>query len=345
MAQNDPLHVGVIGCSNLGRTHAKRFAESPRGELTAYCDLDAQARQTMKEQVCDPLGIEPAAWDDAEKLIDSGTIDAVVLVLPHALHEPMATRALHAGLHVLLEKPMVTSTDAAERLQNLAEQKQRVVHVAFQGVHQAPVRAAKDLIARGEIGAITFVEASLRQAWLNLIANMPQKRWRLSHADAGGGQLYDSGSHLLNTMLVVADLEPKRVHAEIDLQGQEVDVNSALTIRFQNGAVGSVTVLGQTRMSGMRGDIVVTGERGDVVLPKGFHGSGGIELHGPDGPREDFTLPETTTPQENFLGVVRGEEISLSPPRDAVRLARLMDAIYASAEQGRPVACAPVGAA
>ena len=224
MSRASPIRVGVVGCSNLGRKHARRFAESERSVLAAYCDLDAQARETMRQQVCDPLGVAPSAWEDAEKLIDSG-------------------------------------------------------------------------------------------------------------------------SHLLNTMLCVAGLEPKRVHAEIDFQDQEVDVNSALTIRFWNGAVGSVTVLGQTKMPGMRGDIVVTGEEGDVVLPKGFHGAGGIEVYGPDGPREDVVLPEDTTPPENFLGVIRGEEASLSPPRDAVRLARLMDAIYASAEQGRPVECAPASAA
>jgi len=331
------LRVGVVGCSNLGRGHSVAYLGLDGVDVAAFCDVLDEPREWLQSEVFEPRGLTPAQYDDYETMLDKADLDAVSLIVPHTMHFEMCKQALERGIHVLVEKPMVTSTPEAEELVRIVERSGKVLNIAFQGPHRSQVRTARRLIREGRIGELVSLRCIVAQAWLSLLARLPQKKWRLRKAMAGGGQLYDTGSHLINSMLWTSELQPERVYAEIDCRSEEVDVNSAVTVRFTNGAIGMISVLGSTRVSGMGSELLFTGTDGDMLLPNGSHGGGELKLFEATESPEPFEMEDDSSPQRNFVRAIRGEVSPSCPPEYGVRLARLMDAIYLSAEQGHPV--------
>ncbi|MDX1683254.1 MAG: Gfo/Idh/MocA family oxidoreductase, partial [Phycisphaeraceae bacterium] len=292
-------------------------------------------RREIQDEILAPKGLEPAQYDDYGTMLDECELDGVSLIVPHALHFSMCRQALEAGVNVLVEKPMVTESGHADQLADIVRETGRHLHVSFQGPHSSAQQTARRLIRDGAIGDIIAVRAFLDQAWLNLIRHHPQKKWRLDKKIAGGGQLYDSGSHLINGLLWTTELTPARVYAEIELRDQTVDINSGVTIRFDTGAVGTVTVLGESGRAGMRSELVITGAEGEIVLPQGAHGGADPVLYGLDGELEYDPVP-AVTPQQHFVDVLHGKAETLCGPLWGRRLAHFMDALYASAENGAP---------
>lgn len=100
------VRLGIIGLGLMGQDHARSLIERrvPRMRLAAIADTDPARHQLFP-------GV--AAHTDASKLIRSGEVDAVLIATPHFSHSEIAHAALHAGLHVLVEKPLTvqTSTD------------------------------------------------------------------------------------------------------------------------------------------------------------------------------------------------------------------------------------------
>jgi predicted dehydrogenase len=331
-----PLRVGVVGCSNLGKNHAKNYLKIPGVTVAAICDLLPEPLAQMQAEVFTPAGQTPAQYHDYATMLAEAKLDAVTLIVPHVAHFGMAKAALECGLHVLIEKPMVTDLDEALKLSEIVERSGKVLNIAFQGAHSGQLRLARQVLAEGRIGEIIAIRAYLQQDWLNLVERMPQKRWRLKKADAGGGQLYDSGSHLFNAILWVTGLQPSRVYAELDNRDQEVDVNGVLTIRFSNGAIASVTILGATQQTGMGSEIAITGTDGDLVLPSASHGGKAAILHQRGVPPVELPLLEGESPTSGFVAAIRGTAPIPCPPASGVRLAALMQAVYQSASSGQP---------
>lgn len=329
------VRVGIVGCSNLGRMHAKNFLREPDAEVAAYCDIKEEPRAIMRQEVLDPAGLTPPGFDDFDKMVSEVDLDAVDLVLPHSLHYPYAMKALDLGKHVLVEKPMVTNSGHAADLVAKCAETGLLLEISFQSVYKASFQYMRDRIRKGDLGDIVFVHGHLYQGWLTNLEKKPEKKWRLKKEVSGGGQLYDSGSHLLNGMLWATGLKPVRVFAEVDNRNQEVDVCSSLSIRFENGAVGNIAISGETFMRGMTSRLIITGTKLEFALP---HDGGELHVFGPDGQEEKQPdLPPDTTPQANFVEAVLGKAAPLCPVEYGLTLAKFMDAVYASAEEGRPV--------
>ena len=329
------VRIGIVGCSNIGRNHAKHFVNVPDAEVAAYCDIAEEPRSLMQKEVMGPAGLAPAAFDDYDTMLREGDLDAVTIVLPHALHHPFAMKALDAGKHVLVEKPMVTDSQQAREIVAKCAEVERLVQISFQSVFTAAFQHMRRLIEGGELGEIVFVHGYLYQGWLTNLERKPEKKWRLKKDLAGGGQLYDSGSHLLNGMLWATGLKPVRVYAEVDNRGEEVDVCSSLSIRFDNGAVGNIAISGETFMRGMTSRLIITGTTLELSAP---HGGQELHVFGPGGTEEKQpVLPPGTTPQANFVDAILGRAEPLCPAAYGLTLAKFMDAAYASADARSPV--------
>ena len=327
------VRVAIVGCSNLGRAHAKNYLQVPDAEVVAYCDLLDEPRAIMKKEVFAPAGVEPKAFDDFDRMVRDAQPDAVSLVLPHSMHYPFCMKSLNAGLHVLCEKPLVTETAHAIDLVAKVKETNRILEISFQSVYMASFQYMREAIRKGDAGEIVYVHGHQYQGWLTLLATKPEKKWRLKKDISGGGQLYDSGSHLLNGMLWATGLKPVRVYAEIDNRTEEVDVCSSLSIRFENGAVGNIAISGETWTPGMLSRLIITGTKLEFSL---HHSGKDMVVHSPEGEVKP-DLPANQTPQANFVNAILGKEEALCPVEYGLTLAQFMDAVYESAEQGRPV--------
>jgi predicted dehydrogenase len=148
------LKIGVIGCGYWGPNLIRNFIEIPTAELTAVADLDRQRLNHIR--TCYPQ-IQHTTSDYTD-FFELG-LDAVVISTPPQTHFAIASHCLRNGLHVLVEKPLTTTSDDARQLIKLAEQQNRILMVGHTFEYNPAVHALKEMIDSGELGDIHYIDA------------------------------------------------------------------------------------------------------------------------------------------------------------------------------------------
>ena len=260
-----------------------------------------------------------------------------MIVTPHALHHAQAAAALEAGLDVLLEKPMVMNATEAVDLIRTRDRTGRLLVVGFQGSLSPNVRAAAALLRSGELGAILNVNALVWQDWHFWSAGTWRERPELS----GGGFMFDTGAHMLNTVADLAGEDVAQVAAWLEEDGNPVDVRGAVIARLASGALITMNGCGRAIPS-LGSDIRLYCERG--TLRTGIWGERlELQRYGAKTLRAVRSVRPKTVWQQ-FLDVRAGVEPNPSPPEVGLRMARLWDAIRESSARGGAVV-SPVRAA
>ena len=188
----------------------------------------------------------------------------------------------------------------------------------------------RNQIMAGELGDIQFVSALQDQAWYRGTMGL----WRQQLALSGGGQLNDSGSHLLDIVLWMTGLEVEQVHAYMENFESEVDINSALSLGF-------ATVRWETypwwaiRLRVGCGKI----SRSGAAKPLFTCAKGEISYKTQNGNEvcEVSNLPGGTTPDRNFVDAILGRDVVQVPPECGLRVIELTEAAWESAKVGAPV--------
>jgi UDP-N-acetylglucosamine 3-dehydrogenase len=215
------IRMALVGLGEVGQHHLAGIAESPHAELRLACDLDAEL-----------LAASGAArtTSDFDDVLASPDVDAVTLCLPHDLHAPFAIRALGAGKHVLLEKPMATSVADCRAIVDAARAAGREVGVSHNQTFFAPYARARELVRAGDVGRLLQVRE-------RLAIGGKYGAWRADPARAGGGLLFDAGVH---RVYMLRDLggEVAAVTAAVDRQGAEEAF--VVVAEFANGALGVI---------------------------------------------------------------------------------------------------------
>jgi predicted dehydrogenase len=146
------IAVGLIGCGHWGEKLARNFAAAPEFHLAAVCDVDgARAADVARRHGAD------RTWDDAERLLGAGVLQAVALATPAATHAALVRRALAAGVHVLCEKPLALSAAEGAELLGLATQAGRALVTDHTELHSGAFRTLSARLAAGDIGAVRGV--------------------------------------------------------------------------------------------------------------------------------------------------------------------------------------------
>ncbi|HEU5013523.1 MAG TPA: Gfo/Idh/MocA family oxidoreductase [Roseiflexaceae bacterium] len=322
------VRIGFIGCGSMARHHGRIFAgQVPDAEIVALTDTQPENLQRF---ISDVFGDQkaPPTFSDHRAMLQEVPLDAVVIVTPHAHHFQQAVDAIDAGCHVLVEKPMVISTEDAKKLITHGEEKKRIISVAFPGPFTTEFQYLRALIAKGDLGEIQLVTGVCTQDW---IANVGGT-WRSQLALSGGGNLYDSGAHMFNAMLYLTGLAATEVFAFIENKDEEVDIVGTVAMRFNSGALGTAAATGNAPL--MEQGIYIQGTHG--AAKAGIYG-GNMEVWLGKNKVKYPQVPEVTTLQQNFIDCINGKAVTPSPPILGLRQARLMDAIYESARTGAPV--------
>lgn len=327
------MRIAIFGCGSISRGHVQRFLSIPDVEVVACADPNPAAAEAVVNLVAKARGVAPSCYTMPEEVLAKHPLDAVGIFTPHTLHFPQALASLQAGAHVLLEKPMVCTTAEAEALVAAAREKRKVLAVAYQ-MRLIPIfRRLRQVIQSGQLGTLRAVAATLTQDWIERIT-ASKRTWRFNPALSGGGELMDSGSHVLDILLWTSGLEPEEVFAFTNPLHLEVDVLSVSALRFRGGAVGSLTISGDA--PGWTCSLTFTGTEGTLslrddallLLRKGAE---------PEVFDEGRTLPPGVSPALNFVRAIRGEETPACPGEEALPVVRTTEALYRSAAEGRPV--------
>jgi predicted dehydrogenase len=218
------MKVGIVGCGLIGN---KRAAALGADALVAVSDHDASRARSLSER-------HPgAAAVTLDELI--GRSEAVIVATTNDQLAGVATRAVEAGKHVLVEKPAARSFAELEPLARLAEKRAVMVRVGYNHRFHPAARKAREILETGSCGPMLFVRA--RYGHGGRIGY--EREWRADPALAGGGELIDQGVHLIDLSRwylgeEFADVRGRVLTAYWDMK---VDDNAFLTLTTQGGRI------------------------------------------------------------------------------------------------------------
>ena len=298
----DKIKLALVGCGGMCRTHVSGVeGGGGGGGGGGAVDINpAQTEKMWRESYDSDKGIR--RYDSFEKLMKDPPkgLRGVVLVTPHTTHFEQAMLALEKGYDVLVEKPMVTSSaHARKRLAAQIKKTGRHFQVAFQAPFTAELAYIRELIQNDGLGELQTVTAFSCQMW----KSGTYGGWRHDPKFSGGGQMYDTGAHLFNSLAWLIDRPAVEVYCRLDKKGMAVDINAAITIEWEGGVLGAVTISGNT--PGWQEGIWLSGDKGRVVT--GIH-AGRLEQYNEKG--HLIKYPRVTqahfTPNKNFVHCLLG---------------------------------------
>ena len=324
--------VGFIGLGMMARGHLRDILDHSDSSVVALCEPSdtalAAAERIFRECGLDVPPNEPDWMRFVERF--AHRLDAVVIVTPHVLHHAQATACMEAGLDVVLEKPMVMTAAEAESLIDTRDRTGRTLMVAFQGTLSPRGGEARRLLRSGELGPILNISAVVWQDW----ATNTTGTWRQQPEASGGGFLFDTGAHMLNTVTDLAGEDFAEVAAwQVD-DGYPVDIRSVVMGRLTSGALVTMNACGRAIPS-CDSDVrfFTTG----AILRTGIYGEL-LELQRAGHRRlRRVRMEATTSVWGRFLEVRAGMTPNPNPPEVGLRMARLWDAVRLSAQNGGAV--------
>ena len=330
------IRVALIGVGGMARHHIQQMIkQQDTTEISILCE-PSRSMVDKASKLFSDAGIKPPPnQPDLEKLLTdhSGSLDVAFIITPHAFHHDQARDCLEAGLDVLLEKPMVMNADEAISLMKTRDATGKLMVVAFPGSLSPQIRTAEKMLRSGKLGELQSISATVWQSWGPGTVNS----WRQKPEVAGGGFLFDTGAHMLNTVVDLAGEDFREVAAYLKDNGRPVETQGVVIGKLNSGALVTLHASGETIPS-CDSDLWVFCSR--AILRTGIWGER-LEL-----PRykEDKLSSISTPPSlgvwEQFLAVRGGKIANPCPPEVGLRMAKLYDAIKASAAQdGRPVFC------
>jgi predicted dehydrogenase len=324
--------VALIGAGGMARHHLSVMIEKG-AEITVICEPSSTNYELTLEKL-EQLGAPlPPNEPDLEVMLAKygKELEAAFIITPHAYHFQQAKLCMEAGLDVLLEKPMVMNAQEALDLIDVRDKTGRLLVVAFQGGLSPQIREATRLIKSGELGELMTVNGMVWQGWKAGTANT----WRQQPELAGGGFLFDSGAHMLNTVCTLVGEDFATVAAWTDNRGTPVDINGVVMGRLKSGALVTINGCGDT-IRAMETQINVMLTKG--VIHTGIWGEKLFIRREGDPDYVAADLPPMRAAWEQFEQVRAGEIPNPCPPEVGLRMAKLWDAIVDSASKnGQPV--------
>lgn len=203
------LGVALIGCGTIGQIHAMSFKASPYVDLVVACDIVVDKAVVLANK----YGFKEYSTDYREA-IDRDDIHIVSVATPPKYHAEIAIYALKRGKHVLCEKPMTTKLSDALKMVKVAKEKNLKLCIDYQNRFLPAYQEAKKLIERGCIGEILQVRARIAYHILEVLSpDSSMLKWLFNPEVAGGGVLFDIGSHWIDLMMWLSNKRVKKVFA------------------------------------------------------------------------------------------------------------------------------------
>lgn len=325
----------MIGCGGMARHHIRQMLKQQKTtQITVLCEPSPEQLKRTAEVFADAGVPMPPNEPDLAKALREYALDAAFIITPHVYHHDQTKACLEAGLDVLLEKPMVMNADEARSLISVMQTTGKLLVVAFPGSLSPQIRTAVQKLRSGELGAVRTISAVVWQNWKRGTANT----WRQDPPIAGGGFLFDTGAHMLNTVVDLAGEEFAEVSAIFDNRDTPVEILAVITGKLQSGAFVTLHADGDALQHTC--DSMVRVFTDHAILNTGIWGER-LELQ-LDGEKEmkPVKVPASMGVWEQFLAVRQGTIANPCPPEVGLRMAKLYDAIKASAAQGgKPVSC------
>ena len=337
--------LAIIGGGVIGRRHACAIAGNLGAELFGIVD-PAPTGKALAEDMGVPL------YGDIQALFDAGSVDGVIVSTPTEHHCSPTLAALKAGVHVLVEKPIMPTLEQAEQVVAVSEEAKRHVMVGHHRRYYAQVHKAREIIQSGELGQLVAVSG---QWTVRKNANYYDPDWRKNWV---AGPILTNLIHEIDTLRYVCG-EIASISAEISngvMNFEKEDV-AAMVMRFESGALGTFVVsdqatspwawefsTGETPAFPKTGQNSVRfmGTKAALDFPNlalWHHGDGAPDWNHAINPDEiPLELGNAYARQiEHFCAVILGNEKPRITARDATETLRTTLAVFDAAHSGKRV--------
>lgn len=351
-----PLRYAVIGTGGIARWHAADFTKQPAVTLVGLSDPNAAGLRAFAESYP-----SAGAFPDAEQMLRETHPDVVSICTPNKFHHALTLLALRHGAHVVCEKPMAMTVAEAEAMEAARAAAGKLGAINFSYRNNPAFRFARELVAAGELGRLTRVNAVYLQSFLGAPAT--SHSWRNDRALAGFGALGDLGVHMIDGVRFITGLDCRRVVGlaqtliaeKPDAAGVPrkitTDTNAAFLAELTGGVLAAFETTQIAPGYGNHFRLELSGERGTLAV----HSDHSDELWLRAGPtltkyatwKTDLPLQKLPT---DFAGrqpppspgaivhAIRGEPVEFPNFADGVRAQKVLGAILDSMQTGAWVA-------
>ena len=232
----EQVRLGIIGVGNMGTGHALSLmaGDVPEMALTAVADVNPARLLWAEENL---PGV--ARFDDAQQLMESGLVDAVLVATPHYLHPPLVISALAHDLHVISEKPAGVYTKAVREMNEVAAKSDKTFAIMFNQRTNCVYRKMKEIISSGELGQIRRTNWIITN-WYRSQSYYDSGSWRATWDGEGGGVLLNQCPHNLDLWQWLCGMPVKVQAFTHNGKWHDIEVEDDVTayVEYANGATG-----------------------------------------------------------------------------------------------------------
>lgn len=233
----EKVRLGIIGIGGMGTNHVNTLmrGEVPNMELCAVADVRQQRLDWARENLPETVSV----FDDGRKLIDSGTVDAVLIATPHYFHPELVIYALEHGVHALSEKPAGVYTKQVREMNEVAARCDKTFAIMFNQRTNCIYRKLHEMIQSGELGKMKRVNWIITD-WYRNQSYYDAAGWKATWDGEGGGVLLNQCPHQIDLLQWLCGM-PVKVRAfchEAKWHDIEVEDDVTAYMEFENGATG-----------------------------------------------------------------------------------------------------------
>ncbi|RYZ07366.1 MAG: Gfo/Idh/MocA family oxidoreductase [Myxococcales bacterium] len=314
------------------------FQHCQRSRLAAF----VSGSPDKAKRLAGRYGVDEKAvygYETFDKLAQDRSVDVVYVVLPNSMHAEYTQRAFRAGKHVMCEKPMALNEAECSAMIAAGKAAGKRLMIAYRAQFEPHNRAAIELVRAGELGRVKLVIADHCRT---IDPKEPADQWRIRRAMSGGGSLVDIGIYSLQAARYIFGEEPTEVSAQLastpnDPRFMEVEESAVFSLRFPNGGLANCSSsYGTTNVKRYR----VIGEKGYADLDPATSYEGNVLRVAKDGkpePREVPTTNQFAAEIDHLSECIQLGKEPRTPGEEGLRDVRIMQAIYASAREGKAV--------
>jgi predicted dehydrogenase len=337
------IRIAIAGAGAITeRAHIPALAGFADAQIVAIQTRTAAKAERIARTLAPDDASRPKIYFDFDEMLARERPDAVGIFTPNYLHCEFTVKALEAGAHVLVEKPMAVTAAEARKMVNAAAKAGRVLMVAMQRRFGGIERAIKDALSSGAIGQPNFIRARLSHGGPQLWA--PGQKWFTTASEAGGGAMLDLGVHIADLAIwFMGEIDSVSGQVGILAKQIEVDDTGAMLVHFKSCALGvveaswsSMPPLSAIEIYGSEGRVMAGFPRNDISILKadgspapGFSREDVMSRFDP----HDLLAPSRAL-AENFIAAIQGGAKPFPDGNDGLRAVEAIEACYRSSRSG-----------
>jgi UDP-N-acetyl-2-amino-2-deoxyglucuronate dehydrogenase len=336
------IRFALVGCGRIAKSHFHAIKQHhERADLVAVCDIDEAALADAVHTT----GATP--YRSLTDMLARSDADVFILTTPSGLHPEQTIQIAAAGRHVITEKPMATRWADGKRMVAACDAASVRLFVVKQNRRNATLQLLKRAVEKKRFGKIYMV--NLNVFWTRPQEYYDSSDWRGTW-EYDGGALMNQASHYVDLIeWIVGPVESLHAYTATLARDIEVEDTGVISLRWRNGALGSMNVTMLTYPKNLEGSITILGEKGSARI-------GGVAVNEVQQwefaePDEDDQMVADASYQttsvygfghplyyDNVINVLRGQAAPETDGREGLKSLEVLIAAYLSARDGKRVA-------